>query len=293
MVRVILFAFVAAILWGQAPAKAFQAQFCSYNVLRLGTNRGAAKQAPKNTAIMGILTNNPGGNCDVIALHEVTGTKAKNGPTFADNLLNATPGAYTLFTDTGFGKGGYVEWPTIAVRNGSGKTGIFKQNTQIYFTLTQVWRPPMAVLVQDSADNNIRWFVAYHARWGKSVPQRRAEVADVVTLVNRLPQIVITGATTANAAPVIIGADWNLTAVQLAAVVGNPALMVSPPLGPTTVNTAGNLSSDYDTFVTSNTLISNFSVCDIACITASTGITSMLAYRKDVSDHLMVYGTVQ
>lgn len=296
MKRAVLLFAISLLSWPfDQAAYALDIQFCSFNVLRLGTNRAASVQATKNTAIMEILNDNNGAMgraCDVIALHEATGTKNKQGNVYAGELFNPlNPGAFTIYSDGPYGTGGYKEWPVLAVRNGTGTYQVIQKSTTSFFSTSTVWRPPVIILIGDLLTPQTQhWFAAYHARWGKSVPQRRAEVRAVANLVNLLPPPpgVIPG--------VVIGADWNLTYSALkteAGAVG--AQLPANSLGPTTVNLAGTLSSDYDTFVWGGAVnMGTPNVCDLACITTNTtGIPDLKAYRQKVSDHLMVYVRVQ
>lgn len=146
-------------------------------------------------------------------------------------------------------------------------------------------RPPLTVQFT-TPDGGTVGVANFHAIWGDSKSLRVAEAAQIKALRDCINKGTASNCKkNYNIARFVVGGDWNLTADEVKAEIGDCGMTACVgPAGRTTLNPAGAPSSSYDHFYWT----SAFTASDLKVLYPSIGYPN---WRLVVSDHLGVSGT--
>lgn len=249
----------------------------SLNTLHLGW--GTEKcTTPKNTYLV---ANMVGSTPDVIVMQEVM---PKLGDLSA--LWGTTTPAYAVYQSDEAGASSYRETYGIAVKAGGAVTvdpASVNAGKPTCYTGGGFSRPPCGIVVIEGTTTPVRtWVLDYHAIFG-NITNRATEVKRIPAVVAAFQNVNL-GTTLApvTVARVVVGGDWNFSAVDLGPLLSTTNAAV--PDVQTSLNPAGALSSKYDHFW-----------CVSATCASAAWINpppmpwnALSDYRKCFSDHLGV-----
>ena len=237
----LVFAIAAcAVLAVAARADAFTMR--SLNTLHLGW--GTDKCPTQSTKNGYLVTNMVGSTPDVIVMQEVM---PKLGALSA--LWGTTP-AYAVYQSDEAGASSYRETYGIAVKAGGAVTvdpASVNAGKPTCYTGGGFSRPPCGIVVIEGTTTPVRtWVLDYHAIFG-NITNRATEVKRIPAVVAAFQSVNI-GTTIApvTVARVVVGGDWNFSAVDLGPLLSTTNAAV--PDVQTSLNPAGALSSKYDHF---------------------------------------------
>jgi hypothetical protein len=192
-----------------------------------------------------------------------------------DNFCKVKPGAYQWRAMGPFGTQTYKEFYVFLIATG-GTPPKLHFNKETAASRGSFIRTPTAVLLTVTQGKSVRqvWIGNFHAIWGKSVWERRAEAKGVGYFYEQLRE--------KGKYEVIIGGDWNLPAKDIAEQIeaaGITENVTIAPDDPSSLTRKGEDSQPYDHFLVSPGLNSKAGVVQPK---------SKLKWRQEVSDHLGV-----